>query len=324
MNLWRLLNAQPGYFEEAGAENNPGAGDSGQQPAPAQSNPDATTQGADKPSATIITDPGNDKPTVTTDFPEDWRDKLAGDDEKFRKQLERYASPNALAKAYRELQTKVSSGELKNNKLPDNPTDEELSAWRKEHNVPDKPSDYINDLPSGVVLGEGDKARVDSFIEVMHGKNVPKDIVQAAIEWNQAQVEAEMQDRYDRNADLQDKTEESLRAEWGPEYKRNINLVGGLLATLPEGAREAFGAATAPDGTAIFNNAEVVRWLVDLARQVNPVGTVVPGATNISAIDDELTRIQKVMREDRATYNKDTQMQERYRQLLEAKERIGA
>ena len=218
------------------------AGDAGESGAPAGDPP----PGSEPPEGGQQGEPGkpdpNPNPTNPAEvepppspqkFPEDWRDQLAGDDAKYRKQLERYASPNALAKAHRELQAKVSSGELKNNKLPDEPTAEELAAWRKDNNVPDKASDYINDLPSGVVLGEGDKARVDSFLEAMHGRNVSKDVVQAAIEWNQQQVETEMQDRYNRNADLQEQTESDLRSEWGPEYKRNINLVGGLISQLP-------------------------------------------------------------------------------------------
>lgn len=280
---------------------------------------------AAQPSATDILSKTEEQPPASPQkFPDNWRDELAGEDAKFRKQLERYASPTALAKAYRELQSKVSSGELKNNKLPEKPTDEELAAWRKENNVPESAKDYINDLPSGIVIGEADKARVDSFLEAMHGRNVPKDIVQAAIEWNQGKIEEELQQRYEMNASLQDKTEEDLRAEWGPEYKRNINMINGLIATLPEDAREALSGATALDGTALFNNANVVRWMVDLARKVNPVGTVVPGASNPKAIDDELTQIQKVMREDRKAYNNDPKMQARYLQLLEAKERVSA
>lgn len=292
--------------------------------APGNESPEGQPAVAQSPATDILSKPGDQSQAAPQKFPDNWRDELAGEDAKFRKQLERYASPTALAKAYRELQSKVSSGELKNNKLPEKPTDEELAAWRKDNGVPEKATDYINDLPSGVVLGENDKARVDSFLEAMHGQNAPKGLVQAAIEWNQKQVETEMQERYERNADLQDKTEEELRAEWGGEYKRNLNMVNGLISTLPEDAREFISAATGPDGTALFNNANVVRWMVDLARQVNPAGTVVPGATNISAVDSEIEQIEKVMREDRSAYNKDEKMQGRYLQLLEAKERFNA
>ncbi|MGF7446190.1 hypothetical protein V7P28_21410, partial [Klebsiella michiganensis] len=85
--------------------------------------------------------------------------ELAGDDAKYRKQLERYASPEALAKAHRELQSKMSSGEFRAAKLPENPTNEELARWRKDNGVPDKADDYLADLPSGIVLGDEDKER---------------------------------------------------------------------------------------------------------------------------------------------------------------------
>ncbi|QKJ88020.1 hypothetical protein PMPD1_3087 [Paramixta manurensis] len=295
----------------AAAEQQPGnEPPSGQQPTTPPVQPSTLDGGGEQP------------PASPQKFPDNWRDEFAGDDAKYRKQLERYASPAALAKAYRELQSKVSSGELKNNKLPDKPTDEELSTWRKENGVPEKADDYINDLPSGVVLGEDDKPRVKSFLDAMHAENAPKGLVQKAIEWNQKQIEEDAQQRYEANANLREQTEESLRAEWGGEYKRNINLVNGLIATLPDEARDAFANATTADGTAIFNNPDVVRWMVDMARKVNPVGTVVPGATNISAVDTEIESIEKVMRENRSAYNKDTKMQERYLQLLEAKERL--
>lgn len=290
---------------------------------PLSGQPSGQQPSAQPPANDILSKP-EEQPQATQKFPDNWRDEFAGEDAKYRKQLERYASPTALAKAYRELQAKVSSGELKNNKLPEKPTDEELASWRKENNVPDSAKDYINDLPSGVVIGEADKERVNSFLETMHGRNVPKDIVQAAIEWNQSAIEEQLQQRYEQNANLQDKTEEDLRAEWGQEYKRNINMINGLIATLPEDARDVLTGATATDGTSLFNNANVVRWMVDLARKVNPVGTVVPGASSPKAIDDELSQIQKVMREDRKAYNNDPKMQERYLQLLEAKERISA
>ncbi|WP_323994709.1 hypothetical protein [Aeromonas hydrophila] len=307
------------YFSPEDAGGAPPASDP-----PASNQPPADQTPTPPAAQDILSKTDDTPPAAPQKFPDNWRDELAGEDAKFRKQLERYASPTALAKAYRELQAKVSSGELKNNKLPEKPTDEELAAWRKENNVPAEAKDYINDLPSGLVIGEADKERVNSFLEAMHGRNVPKDIVQAAIEWNQSKIEEELQQRYEQNANLQDRTEEDLRAEWGPEYKRNINMINGLIATLPEDARDVLAGATAMDGTALFNNANVVRWMVDLARKVNPVGTVVPGASSPKAIDDELSQIQKVMREDRKTYNNDPKMQARYLQLLEARERISA
>lgn len=319
------MNPSPfrGYCNELSTEGGDGGGGKATEVTADATAPAITTETTPQPSTLNTAD--KVAPAVVAEFPEDWRDKLAGDDQKYRKQLERYASPQALAKAHKELQSKVSSGELlKAAKLPENPTAEELSAWRKDNDVPEKAADYLSGMPSGVIIGDEDKERVSSFIETMHGKNVSKDVVQAAIEWNQNKIETERQEIYDRNADLQEQTEEALRAEWGPEFKRNINLVNGVIATLPEAARDVFAGAKALDGTALFNNPDIMRWMVDMARKVNPVGTVVTGATNISAVDSELEQIENVMKDNRSSYNKDTKMQERYMQLLEAKERFNS
>lgn len=323
MNLFMNPSPFRGYCNELSTEGGDGGGGKATEVTADATAPAITTETTPQPSTLNTAD--KVAPAVVAEFPEDWRDKLAGDDQKYRKQLERYASPQALAKAHKELQSKVSSGELlKAAKLPENPTAEELSAWRKDNDVPEKAADYLSGMPSGVIIGDEDKERVSSFIETMHGKNVSKDVVQAAIEWNQNKIETERQEIYDRNADLQEQTEEALRAEWGPEFKRNINLVNGVIATLPEAARDVFAGAKALDGTALFNNPDIMRWMVDMARKVNPVGTVVTGATNISAVDSELEQIENVMKDNRSSYNKDTKMQERYMQLLEAKERFNS
>ncbi|WP_227136734.1 hypothetical protein [Kosakonia radicincitans] len=264
-----------------------------------------------------------EKPVPPQKFPDNWRDTLAGDDAKYRKQLERYASPEALAKAHRELQAKLSSGEFRAAKLPENPTDEEIAQWRKDNGVPEKADDYLADLPSGIVLGDEDKERISSFLEAMHGKNVSKEHVQAAIEWNQQMVEQEMQARYDRNVEAQQKTEDALRQEWGPEYRRNINLINGMLDGLPKDAKALFTNAQTSDGVSIFNNPDVAKWLVDVARAVNPVATVVPGASNPQAITDEITALEKRMRDDYEGWFKDNAAQERLRQLYDAQERLG-
>ncbi|EMO1104596.1 hypothetical protein WDB63_003585 [Yersinia enterocolitica] len=323
MNLFMNPSTFRGYCNELNTDGGDGSGGNAPEATTDTTAPVLPAEPTTQPST--LNAPDKAAPAVVAEFPEDWRDKLAGDDQKYRKQLERYASPQALAKAHKELQSKVSSGELlKAAKLPENPTAEELTAWRKDNNVPENPADYMNDLPSGIIIGDEDKERVNSFIETMHGKNVAKDVVQAAIEWNQNKIEAERQEVYDRNSDLQEQTEEALRAEWGPEFKRNINLVNGVIATLPEAARDVFAGAKALDGTALFNNPDIMRWMVDMARKVNPVGTVVAGATNISAVDSEIEQIEKVMKDNRSAYNKDAKMQERYMQLLEAKDRFNS
>jgi len=72
------------------------------------------------------------------------------------------------------------------------------------------------------------------------------------------------------------------------------------------------------DGTPIGSSPEVLRFLVGLAREKNPAGVVVPsGVATAQSVSDEIQKIEKVMRDDRAAYNRDEKMQARYRQLLE-------
>lgn len=311
------------YYAPADENGDGGAG-GGEAPEQGQQGQQDGDQGqSQQQDANLLNTADREPPAAPQKFPDNWRDQLAGDDAKFRKQLERYASPEALAKSHRELQAKLSSGEFRSAKLSENPTDEELTQWRKDNNIPEKAADYLADLPSGIVLGDDDKDRVNSFLEAMHGKNVSKEHVQAAIEWNQQMVEQEMQSRYDRNVDAQQKTEDTLRQEWGPEYRRNINLINGMLDGLPKEAKELFTSAQTADGISIFNNSEIAKWLVDTARAVNPVATVVPGASNPKAITDEIATLEKRMKDDYQGWFKDEAAQTRLRELYTAQERLG-
>ncbi|MGL9734742.1 MAG: hypothetical protein ACR5LF_00305 [Symbiopectobacterium sp.] len=168
------------YYAEAGDQD-----DAGGAPA-ASANPaqEPAQQSAADAATNVLNVPEKESVQEPQKFPDNWRDQLACGDAKYRKQLERYSSPEAFAKAHRELQVKLSSGELKAAKLPEKPTDEEFANWRKENDVPDKSDDYLDGLPSSIVFDDADRARVGSFLAEMHGKNVSKEHVQAAIEWN--------------------------------------------------------------------------------------------------------------------------------------------
>jgi hypothetical protein len=83
-------------------------------------------------------------------------------------------------------------------------------------------------------------------------------------------------------------------------------------------------SARGPDGVPTLNNPDVMRWLVSMARELNPAATVVPGSGNATAsVADEIANIEKTMRENRRAYMADEKMQARYRQLLDARERLA-
>lgn len=291
-----------------------GGGDGGDPTPPAD--PAPTTEPAAVAPATPAVD-------AQGDWPADWRQKISSD-EKHSKTLERFASPKSIYDSYMSLRQKLDSGELKPNvAFPDKGTPEQQAAWRKDHGIPDKAEDYNLAFGDGLVFGEADKPFVDEFLQVAHQTNATPDQVNKMLSWYHESQERAYAEQEEKDAAYLSESEDTLRAEWGPEYRTNVNMIRGLVDTLPESVRELFMSSRLADGTAMLNHPDMARWLVSTARAVNPVATVVPGAgANMAgAIDDEITSIEKVMRTDRKTYNNDEKMQARLRELYAARER---
>lgn len=283
--------------------------------------------------STIATGEVVEKTVVApADWPEDWRGKLAGDDAKQKTQLERFASPADIYKSYRALQQKLSSGELKST-LPKDQTPEALSAWRKENGIPEKPEEYDLNLDNGLVVGEQDKPLVGEFINEMHAANASPTAVKSALSAYYKIVAKQQQEVQQADAEFRDSSETTLRDEWGGDFRRNVNMVAGLLAGAPEDVRLKISAGRTPEGRKLGDDPGVMRWLANLSREVNPAATVVPGAgSNVGAqIDDEIASITKAMGDSNSEYwkgpkpdGKETKMQIRYRELVTARDKVKA
>ena len=79
------------------------------------------------------------------------------------------------------------------------------------------------------------------------------------------------------------------------------------------------------DGSIIGNDPDMVRFLVALALDKNPVASVVEdGDQTGKSVDTEIASIEKRMREDRSAYFKDEKTQARYRELIGARDKIQA
>lgn len=314
--------------EEAGVETEAddaapggeGAGEGGAGAAP---------EGAE--SKTLADGGGEEKAAAApADWPEDWRDKLAGDDAKLLKQLGRMGSPADLFKSYRAMQAKMSSGEMKA-ALPENPTDAELAEWREANGVPAKAEDYLTSLPEGVVLGDEDKALAGEFAAQMHEANAPASFVQQAIAWQRQAAEKQAEAQAEADRAHKDAAVDELRAEWGAEFRANLNSAKNMVEAMAPDMGEdgsffdlVMGGRT-NDGKIMGNDPRVMKFFAAMARELNPAGTVVPGDSGSQAksIDAEIEEIKGVMRTDRARYNKDEKMQARYRDLLSAKEKLA-
>lgn len=261
-------------------------------------------------------------------WPDTWRQELAAGDEKTLKRLERFQSPADIFTSYRALEQRLSSGELKANvPFPEKGTPEEQAKWRTEAGLPDKPEAYDLKFDDGFVIGEADKPMVDAFLKSAHAKNLPPSAVKESVRWYFDSLESRVKEQTEAENKYRETSEEELRAEWGQDFATNRNLVRGLIQTAPKDLQDLIMYARLSDGKPFTSHPGALKWMTSLARQLNPVTTVIPGvdsANMASSIDDEIAEIDKLMRTDRKAYNKDTKKQERYRELLDARARLNA
>lgn len=248
--------------------------------------------------------------------------------------MQRYASPRDVANALIATQNRIASGELRSPLKP-NASEDEVKAWRAENGIPETPDKYDLKMPNGIVFGEDDKPFVDNYLKHAHGHNMHPDHVKANLEWYYKDREAQIATIAAKDAEQRDATRDELVAEWGVnDFKRNSNQILSLLDTAPEGVKDFIMTARGSDDQALFNNANVLRFFDSLARQINPVATVVPGATgNIGvAIGDEIASLEKQMRNKQSPYwdtrtpaakATSEKLQARYRELVGARERMS-
>lgn len=253
---------------------------------------------------------------------QDWRDLAAGGDAKERARLERFASPQDFYKSYRALEQRLSSGELKK-ALPENATPEQITEWRKDNGIPESPEGYDTTLPDGLVIGENDKPLVNEFLKAMHGANASPTAVKAALSAYYNIVADQQADWVNKSDAVKAETEETLRAEWGPDYRKNLNLALSTLDMLGAEAKQAILNAQGADAM-LMNNPHVLRGLATLAREINPAGTLLPSGNGdpMQGVETELAAIAQKRKEDRAGYFKDTAMQARERELIEARDKL--
>lgn len=286
-----------------------------------------TTETTDKTTPNTVLDSkvADDKQvTPPSDWPEDWREKYAGTDAKKIDQLKRFSTPKAALDAYFEASKRISAGQLKP-VLADNPTPEDLAAFRAANEIPEKPDGYNIKLNDGYVVGDADKPYINKFLESMHSKNATPGQVNDVL--NTYYQIAEQQEMARQESDTQAKmqTEDALRKEWGTDYRRNINIIKGFVENRYGDAASLVLNGRLADGTPIFSNPAVLDKFLNLALEVDPTSTVLPGVGlhRIDSIQTEIETIEKVLKTDSKTYFADAKMQERYRQLITAKLKLG-
>ena len=251
----------------------------------------------------------------TPTWPEDWREKAAAGDEKKLARLSRYASPQALADALIAAQNKLSS---KLSGPGKDATAEQLKEYRDSLGIPETADKY--DLKE-LNVKDVDKPLLEAFLKRAHETNQTQAQVAASIQGYQELVQKTVENRASKDAEIQKASEDALRAEWGKDFRRNVTIINSLLESQPSGFKDRVLNGRLADGTPIGSDPDMLRWLLAVELERNPQSTIVPGAgANMAqTVEDEISKIEKMMRDNRTAYNRDEKVQARYRELIDAK-----
>jgi hypothetical protein len=274
-------------------------------------------------------------------WPEDWAAKAAehvaaGDQkalERETKRLERIANPAALYGMYRELEAKLTSGNL--TRIPGKDAKpEEIAEFRQQLGMPEKVEGYFDDLQleNGVTIGDDDKPVIDSFAGVMHEAGLTKDQMTTALNWYFSNQETEAAELDESDEKFKNESLAALKEEMGPSFKRQVNSIGSVFKIAPGGAdaenpeslfsRIMFGRTS--DGKVIGDDPDVTRFFAALAQEINPAAAVFEdGLEDVKGIDTEIEELEKKMH-DRVAWSRDEKSQARYRQLIETRNKIQA
>jgi hypothetical protein len=292
----------------------------GQEAGAAQAKIDTIVAGDGKK----VEDSGQQQPQATAKWPDNWREELSGGDAKVFEHLKRFTSPDGIVKSWLERNRQIESGVYKKS-LSENPTPEELSAYRKEIGIPEKAEEYPVEPPKGVTVSEADKPVLDAFKKFAHENAIEPKVAQNLANWYFANRELELQDLHE-SADqaLQDRIVE-LRTEWpGNEYTQNVTLGNNFIAeVMGEKGPELAGVMLA-DGTKLGSHPLFVRLAAQAARTYSAGSLDLGGGGDAAGGEARIAELQKLMRDDRSDYWKGptaAKFQEEYRTLIARRDR---
>jgi hypothetical protein len=274
-------------------------------------------------------------------WPEDWREKAAehlaaGDKKIYEKELrrlQRISDPASVYGLYREAESRLTSGGLI--KMPGKDAKpEDVAAFHKALGVPEKAEEYLKDLQldNGAVVGEADKPFVDGVLGAIHAAGATPQVAKAMLNWYYAEQEKQAADLDEADDDFRREAETALKDEFGPSFRRSVNAIAPLFAAAPGGAditnegslyARLMGGRTA-DGRVIGNDPDMVRFLIGLAREVNPAATITEdGDQSGKTIDAELADIQKLRTSEPKRYWS-AAVQARELELITAQQKMKA
>lgn len=270
---------------------------------------------------------------VPATWPTDWRERAAKENAENLRYLKRYKSPESALTGLFNLRSRMDSGEFRKampslEGLSEEKASEAMTAWRAEAGVPEKAEAYYEGLPEGMKIADADKPYVDNYFAKMHARGISaQDAHEGLQAYYEGQVQAE-EAQHEKDSLHRQEAEDTLRAEWGPEYRANLNGMHALFdAQAPEGLREKLFSARMADGVPLGDDPDVLRFLVGMGREMNPGGTVTPapGMDAAQTIKDEIADLERQSADTKgkeSDYWANSNKQARLRELYEIEEKM--
>lgn len=260
---------------------------------------------AKQPPKTVVEGADDPDVKVPQNWPDNWRELMAGDDKEALKQLARYQAPPGLWKKVRNLEKVVSSSAPK--KPGDDATPEEITEWRGKVGLAETPEKLLEavKLPDGRVIGDDDKPIVDSFVKTVWQDSTPAQ-VSKALGWYYDHLEERKAAELEADEAYHVENRKALKEEWGPgEYKRNIEgHLKGFFADAPDGLWDRVFSARDAVGRKLGDNPDLVKFLVAKAAELNPQATITSGGEGGGSIASRRAEIRKMMLDNPSEYYK--------------------
>jgi hypothetical protein len=274
----------------------------------------------------IYKDIGDDEPGTgkATAWADNWRETLAtGDDgkvdEKQLAMLKRHSTPKAWHNSNMAAQQRIRSGEYKRS-APDNPDDPKaMDAWREENGIPKAPTEYQITAPGIDIatLDEGSKKNVATIQEAFHKSNLTGDqaksvsstLINLANEQLAAQTAADAASR--------DLIEDALRAEWGKDYRPNLNANIQVMERYFGDDTDAILTARLPDGRLLSSLPSFNKGINAWARGEGGDIIFDGEGSGGTSIEGRIKEIEAVMNTSMAKYLQTPGMADEYGALLE-------
>lgn len=244
-----------------------------------------------------------------------------------KSRLARYKTREDYMDAGWAAQERIQSGELnKAAKLPADATPQEIAAYRKANNIPDKADAYEIPKVAGHEWTDADKPVLDVFKQAFHDLGLPQEaagkLTTTYAQTMQKAIVAHEQAVNNLDKEGRASLEETLRADpdiGNAEYRPMITLVKRALAdpeALPPDLVAALDGARGADGHLLLNKPAVMKHLGTLA--VEHYGdTGMPNGDAAARVAGDAKRkaeIERVMGTD--DYYRDQAMQDEYQEIL--------